>query len=193
MAKRASICVMSMDVSVCVFVCTPHAICALCWFTVLGASIHKQGHVFICYTHWRTDRTLRLIFLCMLVGFWIHAAFPYTHTVLIYNSVPSLWPILIYRVPSYYSYTMHHDSNLLHCRVYSSHLDQKRFWNFMPAHNTHKNIYRSGLWTNLGLLNVFETDNVLFYKVVIKLIIHKMVMKGLLSPHHMAILDVIHK
>lgn len=88
---------------------------------------------------------------------------------------------------------MHHDSNLLHCRVYSSHLDQKRFWNFMTAHNTHKNIHHSGLWTNLGLLSVFETDNVLFYKVVIKLIIHKMVMKGLLSPHHMAILDAIHK
>lgn len=63
----------------------------------------------------------------------------------------------------------------------------------MTAHNTHKNIHHSGLWINLGLLSVFETDNVLFYKVVIKLIIHKMVMKGLLSPHQMAILDAIHK
>lgn len=63
----------------------------------------------------------------------------------------------------------------------------------MTAHNTHKNIHHSGLWINLGLLSVFETDNVLFYKVVIKLIIHKMVMKGLLSPHQMAILGAIHK
>lgn len=52
----ASICVMSIHVCACV--CSLLAICALCWFTVLGASAHKQGHVFICCTHWRTDSRL---------------------------------------------------------------------------------------------------------------------------------------
>lgn len=71
--------------------------------------------------------------------------------------------------------------------------ERTRLSNFMTAHNTHKNIHHSGLWINLGLLSVFKTDIVLLYKVVIKLIIHKMVIKGPLSPRHLAILDAIHK
>lgn len=158
-----SICVMSTHVTVyvCVYVCvcvcgSPLAICALCWFTVLGASAHKQGHVFICCTHWRTDSRL-------LSWKKLHYEFLITPITLLCGDSACVCPcvslktlINLYysmvwlnhfytadtklKVPfvtehwsaehhqqAYHSSNLLFDTNLLLCNVYTSLQDQKGF------------------------------------------------------------------